>query len=101
MSKLTIEKWEEEGLHLLLDDGVGCLQSKSRRQIERAKAAIEFQEAIEPYILALNRADSELLAAVLAADGIRTTEASARRTDALNHLVLAYTKFRPIEENHG
>jgi type IV secretory pathway VirJ component len=99
MSKLTIERWEEEGLHLLLDDGVGCLQSKSRRQIERAKEAIEFQEALEPYIQALNRADSELLAAVMAADGIRTTEASARRTDALNHMILAYTKLNTKDIN--
>lgn len=93
MSKLTIERWEEEGLHLLLDDGVGCLQSKSRRQIERAKEAIEFKETFEPLLKALNEADSELLAAVMAADGPRVLAASEKRTTATNDLVLAYVSF--------
>jgi hypothetical protein len=98
MSKLTIEKWEEEGLHMLLDDGVGCLQSKSRRQIERAKEAIEFKEMLEPYILTLNATDNELLAAVMAADGPRTTAASQARTDAVNQVILAYGRLGILKQ---
>lgn len=92
-SKLTIERWEEGGLHMLLDDGVGCLQSKSLRQIQRAKSAIEFQALLMPLLKALNEADNELLAAVLAADGTRTLAASEKRTEATNQLVLAYGRL--------
>ena len=95
MSKLTIERWEEGGLHMLLDDGVGCLQSKSKRQVMRAKEAIEFRELIEPLLHTLNQTDNELLAAVLAADGTRTVAASQARTDAVNQLILAYGQLGP------
>lgn len=93
MSKLTIEKFEEEGYYYLLDDGVGCMKSKSKRQIIRAKEAIEFQETMSPYLETLNHTDSELLAAVMAADGRRTTEASMARTDAENQVILAYGRW--------
>jgi hypothetical protein len=98
MSKLTIEKWEEEGLHMLLDDGVGCLHSKSRRQIERAKNAIEFQEVFMPLLKALNEADNQLFAAVMAADGTRTLDTSQKRTDVVNQIVLAYGRLGLFEE---
>jgi hypothetical protein len=94
MTKLTIEKWEEEGLHMLLDDGVGCLQSKSLRQIQRARDAIEFQATFMPLLQALNEADNQLFAAVMAADGIRTLDTSQKRTDVVNQLVLAYGRLR-------
>lgn len=97
MSKLTVISDDQDGHHLLLDDEVVILKGKSRRQVERAREALEFQEAITPALEALDKADSALLAAVLARSGTRAEEESTRRTEAVNALVLLYNKLKNEE----
>jgi hypothetical protein len=68
-----------------------------------SKEAIEFQAVFMPLLKALNDADNELLAAVMAADGARTLEASTKRTEATNQLVLAYGRLGLLAQvkEHG
>ena len=86
-----------DGHHHLLEDGITVLKGKSRRQVERAREALEFQETIIPALEDLDRADSELLAAVTAGSGTRVTEARARRNLAVNCVVLVYNRLKHEE----
>jgi len=84
---LTIVRDEEEGRISLLDDGVGILHSKSTTQIKRTKRALEFEARLRPLLERLDELDSELLAAVCAADGGRVQKGSLARTLAVNAVI--------------